>query len=67
MRSGWRLSSLIYIIILVAAVALVSQCLMGSEEPTEIPLSRAIDMSQQNEIEKIVIEEDHLLITTRDG
>ena len=67
MRSGWRLSSLIYIIIIVAAVALVSQFFMGVDEPTEIPLSQAIAMSQQKQIEKIVIEEDLLLITATDG
>ena len=67
MRSGWRLSSLIYIIILVAAIALVSQLFMGTEKPAEIPLSEAVAMSQQKVIEKILIDEDLLIITTVDG
>jgi len=66
MRPTWRLSSLIYVVILVVAIALISQFFMTPEEPTEIPLSQAIAMSQQKEIEKILIEEDLLLITTTD-
>ena len=67
MRPTWRLSSLIYIVILVVAIALVSQLFMNPEEPTEIDLSKAIAMSQQKEIEKILIDEGLLLITTTDG
>ncbi len=67
MRSGWKLSSLIYIIILVAAIALVSQLFTGTEKPVEIPLSQAVAMSQQKTIEKILIDENLLVITTKDG
>ncbi|MFC2002365.1 ATP-dependent zinc metalloprotease FtsH [Chloroflexota bacterium] len=64
---NWKRSSLIYIVILVAAVALVSQWWSAPEKPEEIPLSEAITMSQQKGIEKILIEENLLLITTIDG
>ncbi len=67
MRSGWKLSSLVYIIILVAAIALVSQLFTGTEKPAEIPLSQAVAMSQRKTIEKILIDEDLLVITTKDG
>ena len=67
MRSGWKLSSLIYIIILVAAIALVSQLFTVTEKPVEIPLSQAVAMSQQKTIEKILIDENLLVITTKDG
>ena len=67
MRSGWKLSSLVYIIILVAAIALVSQLFTGTEKPVEIPLSEAVAMSQQKTIEKILIDENLLVITTKDG
>ena len=67
MRPTWRLSSLIYIVILVVAIALVSQLFMNPEEPTKIDLSQAVIMSQQKEIEKILIQENLLLITTIDG
>jgi cell division protease FtsH len=39
----------------------------GRDKPAEIPLSEAIALSQNNEIEKIVVEDDALLITTTDG
>ena len=67
MKPTWKLRSLLYIMILVIAVVIVSQFLMGPEKPTEIPLSDAIAMSQNNQIEKIFIDEDLLVITTRDG
>ncbi len=67
MKPTWKLSSLLYIMILVVAVVIVSQFWGGPEKPTEIPLSDAIAMSQSNQIEKIFIDEDLLVITTTDG
>jgi len=67
MKSGWRLNSLIYIAILIAAIAVFSHLFSKAQEPTEIPLSEAVAMSQENKIEKIVIDGDTLLITTTDG
>lgn len=67
MKPNWKLSTLVYIMILVAAIAIVSQFLMVPEKPAEIPLSEAIAMSQRNGIEKIFIEEDLLVITTTNG
>jgi cell division protease FtsH len=67
MKSNWQRNSLIYIAILLAAVALFSFILPTSKKPAEIPLSEAVAMSQQGEIEKIVIDGEELLITTTDG
>ena len=67
MKTGWRLNSLIYIAILIVAIAVFSYLFSRSQEPTEIPLSEAIAMSQENKIEKILIEDTSLLITTTDG
>ena len=67
MKSGWRLNSLIYIAILIVAIAVFSYLFSRSQEPAEIPLSEAIAMSQENKIEKILLEDNTLLITTRDG
>ena len=64
MRINWRRSILVYLIIIVAAVALFSFILPASQKPEEIPLSDAIAMSQRGEIEKIVVEGDALNITT---
>ncbi len=67
MKSNWQRNSLIYIAILLAAVALFSLILPTSKKPAEIPLSEAIAMSQQGEIEKIVVDGEEMLITTTDG
>jgi len=65
MKLNWK--SLIYIAVILVGIALFSQFLFASGEPTEISLDEAITMSQGNEIEKLVIDEDMLLITTVDG
>jgi len=57
-------NSLIYIIILVAAVVLLYQLFPTPGRPTEIGLDRAIAMSKNGEIAKITVEGDQLLITT---
>jgi cell division protease FtsH len=67
MKSSWMRNSLIYIVILVAAVVLLSQLFPTPGKPTEIGLDEAITMSQNGEITKIVVEGDELLITTTEG
>jgi cell division protease FtsH len=64
MKASWMRSSLIYIIILVAAVVLLAQLFMTPGKPTEIGLDKAIAMSQNGEIAKITVEDNQLLITT---
>jgi len=65
-KPSWKRSSLIYIAILLAAVALVSYLLPSANKPEEVPLSEVIAMSQNKEIAEIKVEEDTLLITTID-
>jgi cell division protease FtsH len=67
MKSNWMRNSLIYIIILVAAVVLLYQLFPTSAKPTEIGLDKAITMSQDGEIAAIVVDNEDLLITTLDG
>ncbi len=66
MKPSWKRSSLIYIAILLAAVALFSYLLPSANKPEEVPLSEVIAMSQNKEIAEIEVEEDTLLITTVD-
>jgi len=59
---------LILIAIIIAAVAIFSIVFPRmSEKPSEIPLSEAIVMSQNNGIKKLVVDGDELLITATDG
>jgi cell division protease FtsH len=64
MKSNWRRNSIIYIVVLVAAVLLFSFLMPGGSSPEEVPLSQVITMSQNNEIQKITVEGDLLTITT---
>jgi cell division protease FtsH len=65
-KPSWKLSGLIYIAILLAAIALFSYLLPSANKPEEVPLSDVIAMSQNKEIAEIRVEEDMLLITTVD-
>jgi cell division protease FtsH len=67
MKSNWKRNSLIYIIILLAAILLFSFLIPGSNEPQEVPLSQVITMSQDNQINKIEIDGTNMLVTTIDG
>jgi cell division protease FtsH len=67
MKANWMRNSLIYIIILVAAVVLLFQLFPSPGKPTEISLDEAIAMSQNGEIAKITVKGDELLITATDG
>jgi cell division protease FtsH len=65
-KPSWKRSSLIYIAILVAAVALFVNIFPSTNKPEEVPLSEVIAMSQNKEIAEITVEDDLLLITTVD-
>ncbi len=67
MKSSWMRNGLIYIIILVAAVALLYQLFPIAEKPAEIGLDKAIAMSQNGEIAEIIVDDAELLITTTEG
>ena len=67
MKSNWKRNSIIYIVILVAAVLLFSFLMPGGNQPEEVPLSQVVSMSQNNEIQKITVEGDLLTVTTVTG
>jgi len=67
MKPMWRRNGLIYLVMLVGAIVIFAYVLPTSQKPEEIPLSKAIAMSQNNQIAEIKVEDDLLLITTIDG
>jgi cell division protease FtsH len=67
MKSNWKRNGLIYIFILLAAILFFYFLMPGSNGPEEVPLSQVIAMSQDNEITKINIDGDTMLVTTVDG
>ncbi len=68
MKTGGMYRALIFVVMLVGAIALFwILAEAGKDKPTEIALSDVITMSQNNEIEKIVVDNETLLITTTDG
>jgi len=67
MKPNWKRSGIIYLVILIATVALFAYLLPTAQKPEEIPLSKVVVMSQDNKIEKIVVEGDVLTITATDG
>lgn len=67
MASNWRRSSLLYVAVLLAAVAVATILLSAPQKPEEISVSKLITMSKDNQIEKIVEEGQWLTITATDG
>ncbi|MFC2034868.1 ATP-dependent zinc metalloprotease FtsH [Chloroflexota bacterium] len=67
MKSSWKRSGFVYIVILVAGVAMATFLFSASQKPTEIPLSEVITMSKSNQIANIVEEGEWLTIFTTDG
>ncbi len=63
MKSSWKRNSFIYIIILLAVVVFVTMFMNNPADPTEVPLSEVIAMSQRGEIKEIEIEDPLLTIT----
>ncbi len=61
-------NSLIFIAILIAAIAIFSIFFPGmSQKPTEVPLSDVVVLSQKHEIKQIEVDGDELLIIRNDG
>jgi len=68
MKFKWKRSTIIYILILVGIIALFSFLIPSAEPPEEITLSEAVVLSQNNEIESILVEGDTTVnITTFSG
>ena len=67
MRQSWTRNGLIYIALLLAGIALFSYLLPAADRPQEVPLSQVIELSQKNEITKIKVDGDTLLVTIKDG
>ena len=67
MKINWRRSFIFYVAIIVAAVVLFTVILPSGQEPDEIPLSDAIEKSQNNEIASIIVSDDTIKITGKNG
>ena len=67
MKSNWRFSSLIYVAVLIAAIALISQFFAAPQKPAEVPISEIIALSEQGKITKIEVDGDTLSVTEKDG
>jgi len=67
MTPSWRRSGLVYIVILLAGVALATILFSGTQKPQEVPLSEVIALSQASKIQKLVVEGEWLTIRTTDG
>ncbi len=58
MKPNWRISSLIYIAILVLLAVLVWNFFAGTEEPVAIDLSTAVELSKDGHLKSLVLQPD---------
>ena len=64
MRPNWRLSSLVYLIVIVAILGFFGWQLLGkANEPAQVNLSTAIDLSQSDHVKSIKIEPSEAIMT----
>ena len=67
MRFGLNRNLIIFIAVLTVAIALFTYLTPMTDKPEEISLDETIAMSQDGDIEKIVLNGEELLITATDG
>ena len=67
MKSNWKLSSLIYIAIFIAAFALIMQFFSSPQKPQEVPVSTVVQLSIEHKISKIMVDGETLNVTETDG
>ena len=67
MNFGLNRNLVIFIVMLGVAIALFTFLPMANDEPEEISTERAIEMSQDGEIDKLVVDGETLLITSLRG
>jgi cell division protease FtsH len=65
---NWKRNGLIYIVIFMLIILLSTLWINGkSNQPETVPLSQIIQMSQNNELEKVEVDGQTLIVTTVDG
>ncbi len=64
MSSSWKRSGILYIIVLLAGVALIASFFSSPPKPNKIPLGKVITLSQEKKIEKIIVEGEWLTVAT---
>ncbi len=67
MKFNWKRNALIYIVIIVMVILLISMFRPGGSEPEKVTLSSVIEMSQNDQIEKVVVDNEELLVTRIDN
>jgi len=67
MKSGWKRNSVIYIVILLSAIAFFYYVSQGVQKPTQVTLDQAIALSQEHKIKTLTINGDTLNISLQDG
>jgi len=68
MKSSWGRIGLIYLVILIGGIALITFVLRTPQaSPEEITLSEVINLSQDKQIETLIVEGEWLYITEKDG
>jgi len=67
MKINWKRSLIIYLLIILAAIAFFAFVLPSGTQPTKIPISQLVTMSQAGDIKSIQVDGDTLNITGTDG
>src|SRR4030066_1054176 len=67
MKTNWKRNSLVYIILLMMIAVLIFSLRPGTTQPEAVPLGQIIQMSKNGELEKVVVKDEELVVTTYGG
>ena len=67
MRSGWYKNAFVYLLIMVAVIALFYRFASPSENPVEIPISEVARYVREGKAERIIVTEDEIVLQVREG
>src|SRR3989304_7687924 len=65
MTSRWFRNSFIYLLILVAIMAIVFTVLTPRQDTKAIPISTVVEMAKRGELESLEVREDAIIVTTK--
>ena len=67
MRSGWYKNAFVYLLILVAVIALFYRFASPIDKPEEIAINEVAQYVKEGKVEKISVSEDEVTIEVREG
>ncbi|MBI2830024.1 MAG: ATP-dependent zinc metalloprotease FtsH [Chloroflexi bacterium] len=67
MKPNWKYTTLVYLTLLAAIIMFFVFLNPGAKKTTAIPITQVLEMARNHEVERITVDGDVFLVTTKDG